>query len=72
MRQRWSSEPSGLWLAGSFLAMRKLAGLLSCMTAKYLARLLRACLSCKTMVASGLRRDHIFLIYWVGGVMYKG
>jgi len=63
MRHRSSSESSGLWFAGSFLAMRNLAGVLSCMTLKYLFRLLRACLSCRTVVASGLRIGHIFLGY---------
>ena len=52
--------------------MVNLAGLLFCMTSKYLARLFRACLSLRTVVASGLRIVHIFLciVGWV--VVYKG
>ena len=56
-----SSGSCGLWFAGSFLAIMNLAGLSSCMTSKYLARLFRACLSLRTVVASGLRSVHIFL-----------
>ena len=39
--------------------MVNLAGLSSCITSKYLARLSRAFLSLRTMVASGRRNVHI-------------
>ena len=42
--------------------MVNLAGLLFCMTSKYLARLFRACLSFRIVVASGLRSVHIVLV----------